>query len=142
MAAEAVVIFDPARAWEFELRRKRGGHLFSKMRYIAAQFDALLTDGLWLDLAARANRAAARLAAGLAKVPSVRLLNPVEANMLFLEADRAAHRRAMNAGAVYFFEPFDKSLDGPDEEILPARMVTSWATTDAEIDALLGHLRG
>ena len=54
MAAEAVILFDPERAWEFELRRKRGGHLFSKLRFLSAQVDAYLTDGLWLRLAGHA----------------------------------------------------------------------------------------
>jgi threonine aldolase len=51
MGVEAVVIFDPAKAWEFELRRKRGGHLFSKHRYLAAQMEAYLEGDLWLDMA-------------------------------------------------------------------------------------------
>ena len=51
MGVEAVVIFDPAKAWEFELRRKRAGHLFSKHRFLSAQFAAYLQDGLWLRLA-------------------------------------------------------------------------------------------
>ena len=55
MGVEAVVMFDPAKAWEFELRRKRGGHLFSKHRYLSAQMAAYLTDDLWLRLATQAN---------------------------------------------------------------------------------------
>ncbi|TKA95461.1 low specificity L-threonine aldolase, partial [Cereibacter changlensis] len=66
MGVEAVVLFDPQKAWEFELRRKRGAHLFSKHRYLSAQMQGYLEDDLWLDLAARANAAAARLAEGLA----------------------------------------------------------------------------
>jgi threonine aldolase len=66
MGVEAAVIFDPALALEFEYRRKRGAHLFSKHRYLSAQMDAYLTDGLWLDLARRANAARARLEAGAA----------------------------------------------------------------------------
>src|SRR6266700_6733954 len=61
LAAEAVVFFDPARAAAMAERRKRGGHLVSKHRFIAAQFDAFLADGLWLRLAAHANRMADRL---------------------------------------------------------------------------------
>jgi threonine aldolase len=60
LAAEAVVFFDPARAADFEFRRKRAGHLFSKMRYVAAQWLAYLEDDLWLRLAARANAHARR----------------------------------------------------------------------------------
>ena len=48
-------LFDPEHAWEFELRRKRGAHLFSKHRFLSAQMLAYLTDDLWLDLARRAN---------------------------------------------------------------------------------------
>ena len=66
LAAEAVVFFDPARAAMMAERRKRAGHLVSKHRFIAAQFEAFLTDGLWLDLASHANRMADRLAATLA----------------------------------------------------------------------------
>ena len=65
LGVEGVVFFDPAKAWEFELRRKRGGHLFSKHRFLSAQMEAYLTDGLWLRLAAQANRMGQRLAAGL-----------------------------------------------------------------------------
>jgi threonine aldolase len=71
MGVEAVVIFDPAKAWEFELRRKRGGHLFSKHRFLSAQMEAYLDDGLWLRLAGVAN-AMGRLAAGCA-VPGLTL---------------------------------------------------------------------
>src|SRR6202030_2285436 len=66
LAAEAVVFFDPARAAAMAERRKRGGHLISKHRFIAAQFAAFLADGLWLRLARHANTMADRLAAGLA----------------------------------------------------------------------------
>ena len=55
LAAEAVVFFDPALASEFEYRRKRGGHLASKMRFLSAQLSAFVDKGLWLEKAARAN---------------------------------------------------------------------------------------
>lgn len=126
MGAEAVVIFDPAKAWEFELRRKRAGHLFSKHRYLAAQFKGWLTDGLWLDLARRANAANARLAAGLAAIPGAELVHPAEANITFARLPEAAHTRLLAAGARYYARP-----DGR------ARMVTSWATTDAEVDSFV-----
>ena len=80
LGVEAVVIFDPAKAWEFELRRKRAGHLVSKHRYLSAQMDAYLTDDLWLRLAATANHMGRRLAAGLAAIPGIYLLHPVDAN--------------------------------------------------------------
>ena len=66
MGVEAVIIFDPAKAWEFELRRKRAGHLFSKHRYLSAQMQAYLEGDLWLDLARRANAATGQGAGGTA----------------------------------------------------------------------------
>lgn len=137
LGVEAVVIFDPARAWEFELRRKRGGHLFSKHRYLSAQMEAYLTDGLWLDLARRANAAATRLSQGILALPGAQLLHPTEANAVFASWPRAGHARAQNAGARYYFWPFDQTLEGPAEDPLTARLVCSWSTTEADVDTLL-----
>lgn len=137
---EAVILFDPARSWELELRRKRGGHLFSKHRYLSAQMEAYLEDDLWLRLARQANARAARLAAGLAGLPGVSLLHPVEGNMLFVSLPRAAHRVARAAGAQYYLWPFDQSLDGPGEEAVSCRLVCNWATTEADVDGLLAAL--
>jgi threonine aldolase len=144
LAAEAVIFFDPAKAdaWEFELRRKRGGHLFSKMRYVAAQMSAWLEDGLWLDLAGRANAAADRLAEGLTAAGLGELPHPVEANALFPALPRAVHRRLQAAGAQYYLWPFDQSLEGPDDELLTCRLVCNWATTEADVDAFLAAARG
>jgi threonine aldolase len=85
LAAEAVVFFDRDHAADFEFRRKRAGHLFSKMRYVAAQWLAYLDDGLWLRLAARANAHARRIgeAAGTLR------LEQVEANEIFLRLTTA-----------------------------------------------------
>src|SRR5690606_14911931 len=63
VGVEAVIFFDPARAREFELRRKRGGHLFSKHRFLSAQMEAYLDDDLWLKMARSANASADALAA-------------------------------------------------------------------------------
>ena len=142
VGVEAVILFDPARAWEFELRRKRGGHLVSKHRYLAAQMEAYLADGLWLELASRANAQAARLGRRLAALPEVRLAHPVEANAVFAAWPRARHRAAMDAGARYYLWDWGASLDGPDDAPLLARLLCNWATTEAEIDAFLGVLQG
>ena len=71
LGVEAVVIFDPDLAWEFELRRKRGGHLFSKNRFLAAQMDAYASDDLWLDMARAANANGSVLAQALADLDQV-----------------------------------------------------------------------
>jgi threonine aldolase len=142
MGVEAVVIFDPVRAWEFELRRKRGGHLFSKHRFLSAQMDGWLDGDLWLDLARHANAMAERLEAGLAGHSGARLRHPRGGNMVFAEWPRAGHRAAQNAGARYYFWPFDQSLDGPDEAPLSARLVASWSTTEADVDRFLAEVTG
>ncbi|MGG7566614.1 threonine aldolase family protein [Rhodovulum sp. DZ06] len=145
MAAEAIVLFEPEalharmggdKAWEIELRRKRGGHLFSKMRYVSAQMDAWLKDGLWLQLASQANARAAALAEGLRGANGVEFLHPVDANMLFISAPRGAHKRAQAAGAHYYMWPFDQSLEGPEDEMLSCRLVCNWATTERDVEDL------
>ncbi len=133
---EAVVLFDPAKAWELELRRKRGGHLFSKHRFLSAQMEAYLADGLWLDLAATANARAARLAAGLMALPGVTLLHPVAANMVFAAIPEAGHRALEAAGVRYYLWPAVGTAHPA------ARLVCGWSTTEAEIDGALAVLAG
>ena len=142
MAAEAVIIFDAAKAWEFELRRKRGGHLFSKMRFVAAQMDAYLADGLWLSMATHANAMADRMAAGLVGAPGCKLLNTVEANMLFIEMPMATHRRLQAAGARYYPSEGGQDENGPDDAPFKARLVCSFETTEAEVDKFVALLNG
>ncbi len=133
MGVEAVVIFDPAKAWEFELRRKRAGHLPSKHRYLSAQMEAYLEDDLWLQLARQANGKAALLAQSLAQIPDAELSHPVHANILFPHFPPGTHARAEAAGAVYYRMPAPPGRDG-------ARFVTSWSTTDTDVQALLSAL--
>lgn len=140
VAAEAVVLFDPERAWEFQLRRKRGGHLFSKMRYLSAQVDAYLKGGLWLRLAAHSNTMADRLAAGMRDIPGVRLTNTVDANMIFPEIRLDQHRRLQAAGARYY--PWDAFPEnGADDAPVGIRLVTNFRTTESEVDRFLEVLR-
>ncbi|KPQ04957.1 MAG: low specificity threonine aldolase ItaE [Rhodobacteraceae bacterium HLUCCA12] len=137
LGVEAVVMFDPAKAWEFELRRKRGGHLFSKHRFLSAQMEAWLQDDLWLSLARQANAMGERLETGLRALPGTAFVHPRGANMLFAAFPRAAHRRAREHGAAYYFWPNDHSLEGDDTEPLSARLVASWSTTEDHVDRFL-----
>ena len=137
MAAEAVILFDPERSWEFELRRKRGGHLFSKMRFVAAQMNAYLTDGLWLRLAGHANAMADRLAAGIAGIEGARVTNTVGANMLFVALRARQHRALEAAGARYYLWPSVQDAAAPDDAALHVRLVCSHQTTEAEVDRFL-----
>jgi len=127
LAAEAVIFFDPARTKGMAERRKRGGHLLSKHRFLAAQFDAYLADDFWLDLARHANRMADRLAGGLSAA-GIKPAWPVEANELFVPLTAETDRRLKAAGAVYY--PW--SVISPD--ITLVRLVTSFSTTEAEVD--------
>ncbi|WP_406721096.1 low specificity L-threonine aldolase [Thioclava litoralis] len=140
MGVEAVVVFDPARAQEFEIRRKRSGQLMSKHRYLAAQMMAYLYGDLWLLLARQANAMARKLADGLASLPEVRMLHPTQANAVFVAMPRHLHQKLHDHGAYYYFWPFDQDLEGDAEEVLSARLVCSWSTTTPEIETFLGLL--
>ncbi len=141
LAAEAVILFDPAKAEEFALRRKRGGHLLSKLRFVATQMQAWLTDGLWLTLAEQANQHAALLAKGLAAEPGVRLLAPVQANIVFAEITRAQHRRLRAAGASYYLVPAHQEEEGgPEDSRFTVRLVTSYRTQSTQVQRFLDAL--
>lgn len=127
MGVEAMVIFDPALGRELELRRKRGAHLASKHRFLAAQMNAYLRDDLWLDMAGKSNAAARTLADGLRATGKVNILYPVDANTIFASWPRALHQKLHDAGAVYYV--WGGSLKGDDpDELLTARLVCDWST--------------
>ncbi|KAE9627420.1 threonine aldolase family protein [Parasedimentitalea maritima] len=137
MGVEAVIFFDPKHAWEFELRRKRGAHLFSKNRYLAAQMLGYLKDDLWLDNARNANANCDYLAEGLRKAGAEFLHSP-DANMIFASLPRATHQKAFAAGASYHL--WDGSLEGPEDALVGARFVCDWSIGHDQIDQLLALL--
>jgi threonine aldolase len=142
LAAEAVVFFDPAKAAMMAERRKRAGHLISKHRFIAAQLEAFLADNLWLDLASHANLMADRLAGALKGLGLAPVWN-VEANLVFVLLPRDLHQHLQAAGAQYYWFHSDSLPDGrdiPAGHVL-ARLVTSFATTDADIEAFTTHAK-
>ena len=143
LACEAVVFFDTARAVDFAISRKRGGHTLSKGRLLGAQMTAFLDGGHWLELAHRANRAAARLAAGLAALPGVRLPWPVEANELFPVVPVAMDDALRAAGAHYYPWTTRAHVDGeaPGEGETLLRLICAFDTSDATIDAFLDVAR-
>ena len=139
MGVEAVIIFDPQKAWEFELRRKRGGHLFSKNRYLAAQMHAYLQDDLWIEMATKANQTAQSLAEYMQANPAVSILYPRGANMLFVEMTRALHKKLNEAGAHYYL---NGSLEGADDELVAARLVVDWSCPDEHVKNFAAVCRG
>lgn len=141
LAAEAIIVFDPARTQGMAERRKRSGHLLSKHRFVAAQLEAFLTDELWLDLARHANAMADRLAEGLAQ-SGLCVAWPVEANEVFTILPRRVDA-ALRAGGASYYEWSTRDAEvgadlGPDHVLV--RMVTSFATTAHELDRFFSLL--
>ncbi|MGB6795514.1 MAG: low specificity L-threonine aldolase [Xanthobacteraceae bacterium] len=130
MAAEAVIVFDPTRAAYLGERRKRGGHLLSKHRFIAAQMLAFLADDYWLTLARHANAKADLLATQLTAI-GLKPVWPVEANLVFAVLPRALDAKLRAAGASYYVRSSD-SLDVGAGNVL-VRLVTSFATTEEDV---------
>jgi threonine aldolase len=135
LAAEAIVFFDPKLADTMPERRKRGGHLLSKHRYLAAQMDAFLEGNRWLDLARHANQMADRLASRL-KAAGIRLGWPIEANLLFPLLPAALHAKLQAAGASYYEWPLQALPPSvkPGKDDVLARLVTSFATRPEDVD--------
>ena len=136
MAAEAVVFFDVELAREFEFRRKRGGHLFSKMRLLSSQLDAYLDKGLWLENARHANQMARRLVAGLTALKGTQLLYPVDGNEIFIVLPQAMNDALEEAGALYHPWPSDR----PGERAY--RLVTAFDTKADDVDKFLATAKG
>ncbi len=129
LAAEAVVFFDPAKVGAFAYLRKRGGHLFSKMRFVSAQLEAYLTDDHWLENARHANKQASRLAEGLSALPGIELLHPVEANELFLSLPDATIEGLEARGFEFYC-----SGEAGQKQI---RLVTAFNTRPEDVDAFV-----
>ena len=127
MAAEAVIFFNQELGKTFPFRRKRGGHLFSKMRFLSAQLVAYLEDDLWLKNARHANQMATKLAQGLQKLPGVKIIFPVEANEIFVEFAPAILQALQEAGFKFYI--FDnKQL---------VRLVTAFNTLPGDVEKFI-----
>jgi threonine aldolase len=134
MGAEAVIFFDPARGANMQDRRKRGGALASKHRFVAAQMEAFLEGDLWLRLARHANDMADALAGGLTAAGCAPVW-PVEANEVFAPLTLKADKQLKAAGALYYPWPSDGLGVGADKILV--RLVTSFQTTKDDVDRFL-----
>ena len=123
MGAEAVVFFDEKLSRDFLYLRKQSTQLASKMRYLSAQLDALLTNELWLRSAQHSNRMAKLLEKELRKTSQVKVAYPVEANGVFAYIPRRAIRKILDR---YFFYMWD-------EEQAMVRWMCSWDTTTEDV---------
>ncbi|MEG3880090.1 low specificity L-threonine aldolase [Microcoleus sp. herbarium7] len=130
MAAEAVVFFNRELAKTFPFYRKRSGHLFSKMRFLSAQLEAYITNDLWLKNAAHANNMAAKLAAGLAGVETVKFCHPVEANEIFMQLPESVIAAVLAEG--FQFYRWDKCT---------VRLVTAFNTKEEDVIALVAAVK-
>lgn len=138
LGLEAMIVFDADLAPTLARRQMRAGHLVSKQRYLAAQMLAWLEGDLWLDLAARANAACARLARGLRQKTDVTLRFDPEANIIFAEIPAGLHRELTAKGATY--SVWDGDPGGPEDTSLRIRLVCDWSTDPTEIDRFLALL--
>jgi threonine aldolase len=127
LCADAIVSFDPAVSEQLVYRLKRAGHVASKQRFLSAQLEAYLTDGLWLRLAGRANEAMARLAQGLGRL-GVSLEHPPEVNMAFARLAPAVIERLQRADLRFYVLGLEL-----------IRLVTSFQTTAADVDEALAR---
>lgn len=130
LGAEAVVFFDRELSENFGYRRKRAAHLFSKMRFLSAQLEAYVQDGLWLRLAGHANRMAMRLADGLSALPGAHLAHPVDGNEIFIALPEPVIAGLETAG--FGFYRWDGNV---------VRLVTAWNSDEAAVEALLAAAR-
>jgi threonine aldolase len=144
LACEAVIFFNPAQAEDFVYRRKRGGHTLSKGRFLGSQMSAYLDQDAWLSFARDANAQAAKLAAGLAQIPGVRLAWPCAANEIFVLLPRTLDRALRAAGAHYYewtFTALDRAAIQPREDEVFIRLVTSFATEPSDVARFIGTAR-
>jgi threonine aldolase len=124
LAAEAVVFFNRDLVRDFELRRKRAGHLISKSRYVSAQLLAYIANDLWKRNAARANGFARTIGAAAGTA----LMFPVEANELFLNLGDVGKKRLRDAGFEFY--------DWGSQKSGQARFVVSWDQPEDDVTAL------
>jgi threonine aldolase len=133
MMGEAVVFCNPATAQELSVHaafiRKQSMQLASKMRFISAQFDALLLNDLWLDNARHANRMATVLADALAQIPNIHITQKVQANAVFARLPKQAIVRLQEQ---FFFYIWKENVSDTDHEV---RWMAAFDTTEADITA-------
>lgn len=135
--AEALVFMNPKQAKDLPFIRKRSAQLFSKTRFIAAQFAAYLQDDLWLDLARHANSMSSRLAVAIKQSDKIALAWQPQANEVFATIKKTDYEWLLSQGAALYDwkPPHDAKPIADDETYI--RLVTSFATTEAEIDTFI-----
>jgi len=129
LGVEVIVSFNPKYNANLAFLRKRSGRLAPKSRFLAAQISAYIEDDLWRRNADAANAAARRLGDGLRRIPGARLVHPVEGNEVLVELPEPITEALSQTGC-----RFQRNWRPEPQH---HRFVCSWATTDAQVDALL-----
>ena len=122
---------NPDLAHDFLYLRKQSMQLAYKMRFLAAQFDALLSDDLWLRCAGQANAMAARLAAALGDVPGLTITRPVQTNAVFAKLPPVVIGELRRDFPFYVW----------DEDANEVRWMCSWDTTEEDVDGFAAAVR-
>jgi len=131
MLGEAIIFFNPEMSKEFKYIRKQGMQLLSKMRFVSAQFLAYLEDNLWLNNAENANKMAKILEKGLLELKDCHIHYPVQANAIFLSLPRETAFKLQEEFFFYFW----------DQDPLEIRLMTSFMTTEQDIESFLSSLK-
>lgn len=124
LGADAVLLFRKELVPDFKYLRKQGTQLASKMRFLSAQLDALLSNDLWRRNAEQANRMAKRLESKVRRLPGVRVVQKVEANGVFARIPRRAIAPLRRK---YFFYTWDEAAS-------VVRWMCSWDTTEEDVE--------
>lgn len=131
MFGEAVVIFNPELAKDVYYLRKQGMQLHSKMRFITAQFEALLSNDLWKRNAANANAMAKKLEQGLRSIPQVKITQSVDANGIFAILPKDITSQLQDEVFFYIW----------NEQTNEVRLMCSFDTHENEIDRFIKKLK-
>jgi threonine aldolase len=129
LTAEAVVFFNRELAQTMRYRRRRGGHLYSKMRFLSVQLEALIKNDLWLRNARHANAMAQRVREGLARIPGVRFRSPTEINFVLVTLPQPVWDGLVAEG--YSFSRRGAASEGI------IRIACAFDTTEEDVDALV-----
>jgi threonine aldolase len=129
---EAIVLFDRSLSSEVAYRRKRSGHLMSKMRFLSAQMDAYVNNQLWLENAKHANDMADKLRAGLSDIDNVELIQASKTNIVFCRMSAPLIEHLLAKGFQFYYDRWEEGV---------VRLVTSFATTPEEVECFLDAAR-
>ena len=131
MIGESAIILNPALDVELKYRRKQMAQLSSKMRFMAAQFEAYLSTGVWRRNAEHSNRMAQMLCQSLREVPQAKVVYPVQANSVFVQLPNKVWNALLDD---YFFYLWDEATD-------VVRWMCSFDTTEEDIHNLVQALK-